>query len=229
MDKILIVEDEKEIADLERDYLEIAGFDVDILNDGKDAIKGIKENNYNLLILDLMLPNTNGFEICKNVRDKVDIPILMVTAKVDSIDKIRGLGIGADDYITKPFDPAELVARVEAHIKQYKRLKSGNASKENVKTIKDIQIHMDCWKVYKNNEEIKLANKEFELLKFLAENPNQVFSKEKLFETIWGYDYVGDVATVTVHVNRIREKIEDDPSNPMIIETVWGAGYRLNS
>ena len=229
MDKILIVEDEKEIADLERDYLEIAGFNVDILNDGKDAIECIIENDYNLLILDLMLPNTNGFEICKNVRDKVDIPILMVTAKVDSIDKIRGLGIGADDYITKPFDPAELVARVEAHIKQYKRLKSGNASKENVKTIKDIQIHMDCWKVYKNNEEIKLANKEFELLKFLAENPNQVFSKEKLFETIWGYDYVGDVATVTVHVNRIREKIEDDPSNPMIIETVWGAGYRLNS
>ncbi|MBR2587588.1 MAG: response regulator transcription factor [Bacilli bacterium] len=228
MSKILIVEDEKEIADLEKDYLEISGFQVDILNDGKDAIKHIAENNYDLLILDLMLPNTNGLEICKNVREKVDIPILTVTAKVGSIDKVRGLGIGADDYITKPFDPAELVARVEAHIKQYKRLTSNKNSKENVRIIKNIKIYMDCWKVYKNNEEIKFANKEFELPKFLAENANQVFSKEKLFETIWGYDYVGDVATVTVHINRIREKIEDDPSNPIIIETVWGAGYRLN-
>ena len=230
MSKILIVEDEEEIADLEKDYLEISGFNVDVLNDGKTAINQIIENNYDLLILDLMLPNTNGFEICKSVREKVDIPIIMVTAKVESIDKIRGLGIGADDYITKPFDPAELVARVEAHIKQYKRLTSNKSSnKENIKTIKNIQIYMDCWKVYKNKKEIKFANKEFELLKFLAENPNQVFSKEKLFETIWGYDYVGDVATVTVHINRIRDKIEDDPSNPVIIETVWGAGYRLNS
>ena len=230
MNKILIVEDEEEIADLEKDYLEISGFSVDVLNDGKNAIKQITENNYDLLLLDLMLPNTNGFEICKNVREKVDIPIIMVTAKVESIDKIRGLGIGADDYITKPFDPAELVARVKAHIKQYKRLTScKNSSNENIKTIKNVQIYMDCWKVYKNNVEIKFANKEFELLKFLAENPNQVFSKEKLFETIWGYDYVGDVATVTVHINRIRDKIEDDPSNPIIIETVWGAGYRLNS
>lgn len=229
MSKILIVEDEEEIADLEKDYLEISGFSVDVLNDGKNAIKHITENNYDLLILDLMLPNTNGLEICKSVREKVDIPIIMVTAKVESIDKIRGLGIGADDYITKPFDPAELVARVEAHIKQYKRLTRSKSNKENIKTIKNIQIYMDCWKVYKNDEEIKFANKEFELLKFLAENPNQVFSKEKLFETIWGYDYVGDVATVTVHINRIRDKIEDNPSNPVIIETVWGAGYRLNA
>ena len=229
MSKILIIEDEKEIADLEKDYLEISGFQVDILNDGKDAIKFITENNYDLIILDLMLPNTNGLEICKVVREKIDIPIIMVTAKVESIDKIRGLGIGADDYITKPFDPAELVARVEAHIKQYKRLTNCKNKKENIKTIKNIKIYMDCWKVYKNNEEIKFANKEFELLKFLAENPKQVFSKEKLFEVIWGYDYIGDVATVTVHINRIRDKIEDDPSNPTIIETVWGAGYRLNA
>lgn len=229
MSKILIIEDEKEIADLEKDYLEISGFQVDILNDGKDAIKCITENNYDLIILDLMLPNTSGLDICKSVREKIDIPIVMVTAKVESIDKIRGLGIGADDYITKPFDPAELVARVEAHIKQYQRLTNCKTKKENIKTIKNIKIYMDCWKVYKNNEEIKFANKEFELLKFLAENPNQVFSKEKLFEIIWGYDYIGDVATVTVHINRIRDKIEDDPSNPTIIETIWGAGYRLNS
>ena len=227
MKKILIIEDEKEIADLEKDYLEISGFSVDVLNDGKDAGKYLSEKNYDLLILDVMLPNTNGYEICKSIRDKTDIPILMVTAKAETIDKIRGLGIGADDYITKPFDPAELVARVEAHIKQYQRLKNDN--KNNIIKIKNIQIHTDCWKVYKNGEEVKLANKEFELLKFLAENPNQVFSKEKLFEVIWGYDYVGDVATVTVHVNRIREKIEDNASNPEIIETVWGAGYRLNS
>lgn len=229
MSKILIIEDEKEIADLEKDYLEISGFTVDVLNDGKDAVKHITENNYDLLILDLMLPNTSGYEICKSIREKVDIPIMMVTAKVESIDKIRGLGIGADDYITKPFDPAELVARVEAHIKQYQRLKNNSNPKNNVIKIKNIEIYSDCWKVYKDGEEIKFANKEFELLKFLAENPNQVFSKEKIFETIWGYDYVGDVATVTVHINRIREKIEEDSSNPVIIETVWGAGYRLNS
>ena len=142
MSKILIIEDEKEIADLERDYLEMSNFEVDILNDGKEAVKHIIENNYDLLILDLMLPNTNGLEICKSIREKVDIPIIMVTAKVESIDKIRGLGIGADDYITKPFDPAELVARVEAHIKQYQRLTNKNP-KENIKTIKDIQIYMD--------------------------------------------------------------------------------------
>lgn len=228
MNKILIIEDEKEIADLEKDYLEIAGFEVDVLNDGKDAIKSIVENEYNLLVLDLMLPNINGYEICKNIREKVDIPIIMVTAKVESIDKIRGLGIGADDYVTKPFDPAELVARIKAHINQYNRL-TKKKEKENIITVKNIKIYLDSWKVYKNDEEIKFANKEFELLKFLAENPNQVFSKEKLFETIWGYDYVGDVATVTVHINRIREKIEDDASNPNIIETIWGAGYRLNS
>lgn len=227
MSKILIIEDEKEIADLEKDYLEIAGFEVDVLIDGKDAIQVATEKKYDLILLDLMLPNMNGYEICKNIREKIDVPIIMVTAKVESIDKIRGLGIGADDYITKPFDPAELVARIKAHINQYERL-TNKRNKEQVISIKNIKIYMNSWKVYKNDVEIKFANKEFELLKFLAENPNQVFSKERLFEIIWGYDYIGDVATVTVHINRIREKIEDDVSKPSIIETVWGAGYRLN-
>lgn len=226
MSKILIIEDEKEIADLEKDYLEIANMDVDILNDGKDASKIILENDYDLILLDLMLPNGSGYDICKQVRSKIDIPIIMVTAKGQSIDKIRGLGIGADDYIAKPFDPAELVARVQAHLRQYERLNNKNKV-QNVVKIRNIEIYPDNWKVYKDGKEIKFTNREFELLKFLAENANQVFTKERLFETIWGYNYVGDVATVTVHINRIREKIEDDPQNPQIIETMWGVGYRL--
>ena len=228
MSRVLIIEDEQEIANLEKDYLEIAKIDADILNNGKDVYKKITENNYDLILLDLMLPDKSGYDICREIRDKIDIPIIMVTAKGQSIDKIRGLGIGADDYVAKPFDPAELVARVQANINQYKRLKNNTNKKENKIKINNIELYTDNWKVFKNGNEIKFANKEFELLRFLAENANQVFTKEKLFETIWGYDYVGDVATVTVHINRIREKIEDEPQKPKIIETIWGVGYRLN-
>ena len=228
MSRVLIIEDEQEIANLEKDYLEIAKIDADILNNGKDVYKKITENNYDLILLDLMLPDKSGYDICKEIRNKIDIPIIMVTAKGQSIDKIRGLGIGADDYVAKPFDPAELVARVQANINQYKRLKNSTNKKGNIIKINNIELYTDNWKIFKNGNEIKFANKEFELLRFLAENANQVFTKEKLFETIWGYDYVGDVATVTVHINRIREKIEDEPQKPKIIETIWGVGYRLN-
>ncbi len=240
MSKILIVEDDEEIAMLERDYLEISGYEVETKNDGHGVADMIKSGDYSLLILDLMLPGTNGYDICREIRDKVDIPILMVTAKTETIDKIRGLGLGADDYIAKPFDPAELVARVQSHLRRYERLTHAGQSAnvqaagsekgngEDIVNIGGVSIHMKSWKVYKDGEEIKFPHREFELLKFLAMNPNIVFSKEDLFEKIWGYDYVGDSATVTVHVNRIREKIEDDPKNPKIIETVWGAGYRLN-
>lgn len=228
MSRVLIIEDEQEIANLEKDYLEIAKIEADILNNGKDVYKKITENNYDLILLDLMLPDKSGYDICKEIRDKIDIPIIMVTAKGQSIDKIRGLGIGADDYVAKPFDPAELVARVQANMNQYKRLKNNTNKKENIIKINNIELYTDNWKVFKNGNEIKFANKEFELLRFLAENANQVFTKEKIFETIWGYDYVGDVATVTVHINRIREKIEDEPQKPKIIETIWGVGYRLN-
>ncbi len=229
MIKILIAEDDKEIALLEKDYLEIGGFEAEIVSNGSDVIPKLLSGGYNLLILDLMLPEVDGFEICREVRDKIDIPILMVTARSQSIEKIRGLGLGADDYIPKPFDPAELVARVKSHLARYERLKSLNTEPTDERIeISDIKIYCKSWKVTKGDLEIKLPNREFELLLFLAQNPNIVFSKEHLFERIWGFDYIGDSATVTVHINRIREKIEEDPKNPMIVETVWGAGYRLN-
>lgn len=234
MPRILIVEDDDEIAMLEKDYLEVNDFDTDIISDGKTALEKALSENYDLLILDIMLPGINGYDICRKIRDKIDIPILMVTARTESIDKIRGLGLGADDYIAKPFDPAELVARVKSHLNRYQRLTSGKVgmapelSEDEIK-VGDLCILIKSWKVYKGKEEIKLPNKEFELLKFLAMNPNIVFSKEQLFEKIWGYDYIGDAATVTVHINRIRDKIEKDSNNPTIIETIWGAGYRFNS
>lgn len=190
------------------------------------------EEPFDLVLLDLMLPGKSGYEICREIRDKVDIPILMVTARTESVDKIRGLGLGADDYIAKPFDPAELVARVNANLRQYDRMRQRppEEKEEQPEEIRvcDLRILVNSWKVYKGDVEIKFPNREFELLKFLAINPNIVFSKEQLFEKIWGYDYVGDSATVMVHINRIREKIEDDSRNPKILETVWGAGYRLN-
>lgn len=232
--KILIVEDEEEIAMLEKDYLEINGFETQIETDGEKAVELALTGTFDLILLDLMLPGKNGYDICREIRNKIDIPILMVTARTESIDKVLGLGIGADDYIPKPFDPAELVARVKSHLSRYERLTKGYRPQENegeerdIIRIGNIEILTRSWKVYRDGEEIKFPNREFELLKFLAMNPNIVFSKEELFEKIWGYDYVGDSVTVTVHINRIREKIEEDSKNPKIIETVWGAGYRLN-
>ena len=229
MSRILIAEDDAEIAMLERDYLEIEGFETELVEDGEQAAAAALTGRYDLILLDLMLPGCDGYEVCRRIRDQVDVPILMVTARTESVDKIRGLGLGADDYIAKPFDPAELVARVKAHLNRYDRLVgAGRAQDVERITVGELTILPRSWKVYKGERELRLPNREFELLKFLAENPNIVFSKEQLFEAIWGYDYLGDSATVTVHIGRIRDKIEDDPSNPRIIETVWGAGYRLN-
>ena len=229
---ILIVEDDEDISMVEEAYLQSAGFLTEIVSDGNAVKERLKQKHFDLILLDVMLPGKSGYQICKEIRECVDVPILMVTARTESIDKIRGLGIGADDYITKPFDPAELVARVHAHLRQYQRMQEKFTSEDAVSQeeirIQDIRILVNSWKVYKGEQEIKFPNREFELLKFLAMNPNIVFSKEQLFEKIWGYDYVGDNATVMVHINRIREKIEDDSKNPRILETVWGAGYRLN-
>lgn len=230
--KILIVEDDEDISMVEEAYLEAAGFETRIVPDGEKVQELLEQESFDLMLLDLMLPGKSGYEVCREVRDKVDIPILMVTARTESVDKIRGLGLGADDYIAKPFDPAELVARVNANLRQYDRMLKRNSEEraeepEEIK-IGDMRILVNSWKVYKGEQEIKFPNREFELLKFLAMNPNIVFSKEQLFEKIWGYDYTGDSATVMVHINRIREKIEDDSRNPKILETVWGAGYRLN-
>ena len=226
--KILIVEDDADIQMIEEAYLQSANFETMIVDDGNKVLQVLENNTFDLILLDLMLPGKNGFDICKEIREKLDIPILMVTARNESIDKIRGFGMGADDYIAKPFDPAELVARVTANIRQYERLKNTKPQEEEEICIKDLRIQINNWKVFKGDQEIKFPNKEFELLKFLAINPNIVFSKEQLFEKIWGYDYTGDSATVMVHINRIREKIEEDSKNPQILETVWGAGYRLN-
>lgn len=230
--KILIVEDDEDISMVEEVYLEAAGFETKILSDGQKVQELLEKEHFDLVLLDVMLPGKSGYEVCKEIRDGVDIPILMVTARTESVDKIRGLGIGADDYIAKPFDPAELVARVNANLRQYDRMLKKTLEKKGVEpeeiVIGDLRILVNSWKVYKGRQEIKLPNREFELLKFLAMNPNIVFSKEQLFEKIWGYDYTGDSATVMVHINRIREKIEDDSKNPNILETVWGAGYRLN-
>lgn len=231
--RILIIEDDEDISMIEEAYLAAAGFETKILADGLHVAEVLEQENFDLILLDLMLPGKSGYTVCREIRDKVDIPILMVTARSESVDKIRGLGMGADDYIPKPFDPAELVARVTANIRQYDRMKEKfqnaepSGDPEEI-CIRDLRILVNSWKVYKGEQELKLPNKEFELLKFLAMNPNIVFSKEKLFEKIWGFDYAGDSATVMVHVNRIREKIEDDSKNPQILETVWGAGYRLN-
>ena len=230
--RILIVEDDADISMVEEAYLEAAGFETRIVTDGTGISSLIQKEEYDLILLDLMLPGKSGYEICREIRDKVDVPILMVTARTESVDKVRGLGLGADDYISKPFDPAELVARVNANLRQYERMlqRLPREKKEEPEEIiiQDLRILVNSWKVYKGEKEIKFPNREFELLKFLAMNPNIVFSKEQLFEKIWGYDYVGDSATVMVHINRIREKIEDDSKNPKILETVWGAGYRLN-
>ncbi|GMA08622.1 DNA-binding response regulator [Tetragenococcus halophilus subsp. flandriensis] len=226
MQRILIIEDEKNIAELEQDYLEMNGFDSDIATTGEDGLQLINKHNYQLILLDLMLPNIDGFELCERLRQQVDIPILMVTARKEDIDKIRGFNRGADDYIVKPFNPSELVARVKAHITRYDRLTS-KQSVSPVIQVKNMQIDAEARRVFIEKEEKILTAKEYDLLYFLTMNPNIVFSKDDLFEKIWGYDAMGDNTTVTVHIRKIREKIEKDPSQPQFIETIWGVGYRF--
>lgn len=230
MKKILIVEDDSSIAELERDYLEVAGFEVTISPDGVEGLRAIQSQEFDLIILDIMLPGLDGLEILKIMKEDKDIPVLLVSAKKEEIDKIKGLSLGADDYITKPFSPGELVARVKAHIENYERLKqrfSEGMKKRPSIIIRGLKIEKDSRRVFISEQEITLAQKEFDLLLFLAENPNRVFGREELFEKIWGLESLGDSATVTVHIARIREKIEINPSKPQYIETVWGAGYRF--
>ena len=229
MKKILIIEDDISIADIEKDYLEANGYEVELVYDGLKAMDKFNEYNPDLVLLDLMLPGKDGFELCHEMRKIKEVPILMVTAKTSISDKVLGLGLGADDFITKPFDPSELVARVKAHLSRFDRLVSKVEKDEDVIEFGNIKIYLKSHEVFKNNVEIKMPVKEFELLHYLASQPNVVFSKEKLFEDIWGFDYLGDSATVTVHINRVREKIEDNPSKPRYIETVWGAGYKFKN
>ena len=227
MSKILIIEDEKAISELEKDYLELSDFEVTIEEDGNHGAARAISEDFDLIILDLMLPGMDGFDICKLIREKKDTPIIMVSAKKDDIDKIRGLGLGADDYMTKPFSPSELVARVKAHLARYERLTSAGVQKNEVIEIRGLKIDKTARRVYVNGEEKIFTTKEFDLLTFLAENPNHVFSKEELFNKIWNMESVGDIATVTVHIKKIREKIEKSTSKPQYIETIWGVGYRF--
>ena len=227
MSRILIVEDEVAIADLEKDYLELSGFDVEIENDGKSGLDRALNEDFDLFILDLMLPEVDGFEICKQIREKKNTPILMVSAKKDDIDKIRGLGLGADDYVTKPFSPSELVARVKAHLARYERLIGSNAVENDIVEIRGIKIDKTARRLWVNGEEKAFTTKEFDLLTFLAEHPNHVFTKEELFSEIWDMESIGDIATVTVHIKKIREKIEFNTAKPQYIETIWGVGYRF--
>jgi len=229
--RILIIEDDQSIAELERDYLEITGFNTEIAMTGIKGLELALNKDFDLILLDVMLPGKDGFKICEEIRAVKEIPILMVTAKKEDIYKIQGLGIGADDYIVKPFSPSELVARVNAHIARYERLTTIDKNNDNDKSsiiIGRIKILFKARRVYIGEEEVRFANKEFELLMFLASNPNIVFSKDTLLDRIWGEESFGDSSTVTVHINRIRDKIEVDSSNPKYIETVWGAGYRFN-
>lgn len=227
MSKILIVEDEESIAELEKDYLELSGFEVEIENRGDTGLARALKEDFDLFILDLMLPGADGFDICKKIRKEKDKPILMVSAKKDDIDKIHGLGMGADDYITKPFSPSELVARVKAHIARYERLIGSNVQQNEVIEIRGLKIDKTARRVFINGKEKNFTTKEFDLLTFLAQNPNRVFTKEELFSNIWDMESVGDIATVTVHIKKIREKVEADTSKPQYIETIWGVGYRF--
>lgn len=228
MNKVLIIEDEQAIAELEKDYLELYQFEVNIENDGQKGLDRALLENYDIVIVDLMLPSLDGFEICKRIREVKDIPIIVVSAKKEDIDKIRGLELGADDYITKPFSPSELVARVKAHMARYERLVGTGVKQENeFIEIRGLKIDKTARRVFLNGEEKILTTKEFDLLTFLASNPNHVYSKEELFQEIWNMDSIGDIATVTVHIKKIREKIEFNTAKPQYIETIWGVGYRF--
>ena len=227
MSRILIIKDEVSIADLEKDYLELSGFEVEIENTGDRGLERALNEEFDLLILDLMLPQVSGFDICRQVRDQKNTPIIMVSAKKDDIDKIRGLGMGADDYMTKPFSPSELVARVKAHLARYERLVNINTPANDIVEIRGLKIDKTARRVWVDGVEKTFTTKEFDLLTFLAQNPNHVFTKDELFKEIWDMESIGDIATVTVHIKKIREKIEVSTSKPQYIETIWGVGYRF--
>lgn len=227
MSRILIVEDEESIAELEKDYLELSGFEVQIENSGDKGLERAMNEEFDMFILDLMLPEVDGFEICKSIREVKNTPILLISAKKDDIDKIRGLGLGADDYMTKPFSPSEMVARVKAHLARYDRLVGAGQPENDIIEIRGLRIDKTARRVYVNGEEKTFTTKEFDLLTFLAENPNHVYTKDELFREIWDMESIGDIATVTVHIKKIREKIELSTSKPQYIETIWGVGYRF--
>lgn len=227
MSRILIVEDEESIAELEKDYLELSNFEVVIAENGMDGLGYILSEDFDLYILDIMLPAIDGYELCSRIRERSNAPIIMVSAKKDDIDKIKGLGLGADDYMTKPFSPSELVARVKAHISRYERLTTTSMAQNEVLEIHGLKIDITSRRVFVNGEEKNLTSKEFDILLFLAKHPNRVFSKEELFRAVWELEPIDEIATVTVHIKKVREKIEANSAKPQYIETIWGVGYRF--
>ena len=229
MQKILIIEDDRDIAAIEQDYLELNNFHVEIAADGISGLEQGLHGDFDLILLDLMLPGMDGFTICRRLREETNVPILMVTARREDIDKIRGLGLGADDYIEKPFSPSVLVARINAHLARYERLTGGQKKPHAALQVGEIRLNTDTRRVYVGGREVELKNKEYELLLFLMLHLDMVFSREDLYEKVWGLEAMGDNATVAVHINRLREKLERDPSHPHYIQTVWGVGYRFRA
>jgi len=227
MARILIIEDDSDIAEIERDYLALAGFTVTVCRDGKSGLEGAKTGKYDLVLLDLMLPGMDGFTVCRELRAVSDIPILMVTARREDVDKIRGFGFGADDYVEKPFSPSVLVARVKAHLARMERIRPAKAEKSPIISFGELSLNTETHRLFRGETEIPLKNKEYELLCFLMRHPDRIFGREDLYEHIWGLESMGDNITVAVHINRLREKMESDPQNPRYLQTVWGAGYRF--
>lgn len=228
MKQILIIEDDKSIAELQRDYLEMSGYKVICAYDGEEGLKKFREEEVDLVILDLMLPKKDGFDILREISETKEVPVLVVSARDEELYKIKGLTLGADDYITKPFSMGELVARVNSHLKTYEKLRGqAGGGRNKIIRVRGLAIDEQDRRVYVNDQEVTLKQKEFDLLLYLVKNPNRVFDKELLFERVWGYDAISDASTVTVHIARIREKIEENPGKPQYIETVWGAGYRF--
>ncbi len=227
MKRILVIEDDINIAELQRDYLQMSGYGVDLIQDGKQGLQKALSGNYDLVIVDLMLPGMDGFTIIQSIRARREIPLIIVSARYEDIDKIRGLGLGADDYLTKPFSLAELTARIKSHIARYERLRGKNTGLEIIRH-GGLEINTASQQVFINGKEVKLTAREYQLLLFFAANPKIVFSKEQLYDAIWGKEYYGDTVTVAVHIQKIRKKIERDPANPAYIETLWGSGYRFN-
>lgn len=228
MKRILIIEDDEQIAEFEKDYLEASQYEVDVCYTGNSGLQKAKQEKYDLILLDIMMPGMDGFEACRELVREQTIPIIIVSAKKENLDKLKGLGIGAADYIVKPFEPSELVARVNAHLRRYELLTNMKSVESGDVITGDLRIEAKSRRVYHRDKELSLANKEFDLLYFLAENANTVFSKAKILDAVWGVSAYIDDSTVAVHINRIREKIEDNPSKPRYIETLWGAGYRFN-
>lgn len=231
MGKVLIIEDDMGIYKLERDYLEIEGYEVDIQTNGVDGLKAALDYEYDLIILDIMIPKKDGFSVCRDIRKEKEIPIIMVSAKREDIDKIRGLGLGADDYMIKPFSPAELVARVKSHIQRYNRIRnslSPTVVLDAKITAGSLEILLDSHQVFLGGTEVNLTPREYDILVLLASSPNRVFTKEEVFESIWGIDSLGETSTIMVHINRLRAKIDKQFQNEEYIDTVWGVGYRFH-